>query len=201
MLGIEPTMGPRESRRKEVPMNAGKNLLFVLAVPIVLIAALPTSSAAQLTCGWCHDFWFVWHSFPNGGDRCPSPKPRDGECSRCGGTSDCHEKRRWGRCHMPCGGGGPTTAALEEAISEVETGLEAAIPAVVAAAVARERGELLVEYVPRAGRIDFLLPCDPSVPIHTVPVSPDFRQPLEAGIAAVAALVPRHNVSGRAAQQ
>lgn len=180
-------------------MNAGKNLLFVLAVPILLIAFLPTSTAAQ-TCGWCHDFGFVWHSFPNGGDECPGEAPRDGECSRCGGTSECHEDRQWGGCHWHCGGEEPPTAALNEAISEIEKGLETGVPAVVAAAVARDRGELLVEYVQEAGRIDFLLPCDPSVPIHSVAVFPDVRQALEAEIAAVLALVPQHSGSGRAAQ-
>jgi hypothetical protein len=157
-------------------------------------------SAAQ-TCGWCHDAGFLWHSFPNGGDLCLWPKPDDGECSRCGGESGCHEKRQFGACHWPCGGAEPPTQALNEAVSEIETGLEAAIPAAVAAALARGRRELLVEYLPEAGRIDFLLPCDPAVPIHSLAVFPDVRQALEAEIAAAMAYVPLNRGLGRPVQQ
>ena len=154
-------------------------------VPLLLLSVDPAPAAAQdgeVVCGTCNEaFWGGLHRFPEGGDGCRS----SGDfCSRCGGTSKCH---RWwyvewdlSGCHIACGPAGDM--ALAEAVHQVRGALAAGNTNAVAASVMSHRADLLVEYRPDTGRIDFILSCDPSAAAATVAVLPALRPALELGI-------------------
>ena len=177
-----------------------KTYLFVAALFVFLMASAPTEVEAQdgggLTCGWCvhgvHNLVEVpggyegdlKHVFPYGGNGCgwQGHDIPHVECSRCGGTSDCHTRWRDGFCHIPCGPEGDAVVAL----SEIEAGLDDDDMAVVASALRMAREGVVVEFIPEGGRIDIVLPCNPTRVYHTIPVPPDVRTRLlvELGSAA-----------------
>lgn len=116
------------------------------------------------------------------------------QCSRCGGTSDCHGFLSWhvlGPCHMACGG---TTAqrSLSNAVSDLRSGLDATDLDRVAEVITSPRAGFSVEYLPEAGRIDLVLACAPSIPSGTLPVPPEIRSALDQAltdpVAAIASL-------------
>jgi hypothetical protein len=81
--------------------------------------------------------------------------------------------------------------ALADAVSEVRAGLDAADVTLVAAAILEDRGDLVLKYLGEAGRIDFMLPCDPVAPMATVAVGPEVRAELDAAMKSeLAELVP-----------
>lgn len=177
--------------RKIVPM------MFPILVGILLSAFVPEPTAGQ-GCGWCEDkrvWWKPWehrHWFPNGNDSCGRDN-RQEQCSRCGTGLGCHTEEDEGECHILCGPAGEPTALLD-AVEEVRMLLDAGDAAVVAAMVQSDRADLTVAYHPAAGRIDFILPCDPAAPAATVAVLPGVRSAFEAALSAgstVAALGPR----------
>lgn len=166
------------SSRKLFPL-----LLAVWAL-LTVSAVAPVPAAAQdgVICAWCEERgWGLWkqHRFTAGGFHCDEPAGE--HCVRCGGESECHTDWRSGPCHQPCGDGGQMQA-LADAVSEVRAGLNAADVTMVAAAILEDRGDLVVEYLGEAGRIDFMLPCDPVVPMATVAIVPEFRAELEAAM-------------------
>ena len=161
-------------------------LLFAAAVLIIA----PEPSSAQLTCGWCQEVDHWWHprihGFPNGGDACMFDGPEDAVCARCGGESHCHGFLSWhalGPCHTLCGPAGGDGGSFARAISSIREGLATKNLDVVAAMVARDAPDLSIEYLPDAGRIELILPCDPVAPAHTIPVAPDMRLALDRRVA------------------
>ena len=165
---------------------------FILSaiVGLALFVGLPTAASAQLTCGWCAEWYDAntreySHQFASStGGECLWPKPGASHggtvmCSRCGGDSSCHDTVKPGTCHILCGPAG----GLAEAVGEVQRGFEDGNLTLVAGAILRERAAVSVEYVPKAGRIDFVLPCDPTRTVHTIAVLPAVRRALNARIA------------------
>lgn len=49
-------------------------------------------------------------------------------------------------------------------------------------AIASPRDDFSVEYLPEAGRIDFVLACAPSIPAGTIPVPPGIRPALDRAL-------------------
>ena len=90
-------------------------------------------------------------------------------CVRCGGSgSTCHEEPQTGPCHIPCGPTGDAFAVM----TEIKDALDRDDVALLAAAVSRDRVGVSAEFIPDGGRIDLILPCDPSVAYQTIPVLP-----------------------------
>lgn len=164
--------------------------LFVAALFVFLAEGAPVEAQGGLTCGWC----VLAYEDPNpvepglteghrflaeGGDQC-GWEGHDYSgwlwCSRCGNTSECHEGMQSpGYCHIICGPAGDAVAAL----TEIEQALEDDDIGVVASALLRERNGVSVEFMPAAGRIDLVLPCDPTRAFRTIPVLPEARRNLE----------------------
>ena len=165
---------------------ARKMYPFVAALFVLLVAAPPTVEAqgGGLTCGWCKEMGPI-HGFPNGGDKCGWPNPgEDYQCSRCGGTSQCHgfvSWHAWGPCHISCGG-----TAMQQSLSNTIADLQGRLGAEdlvgVVEAIASPRDDFSVEYLPEAGRIDFVLACAPSIPAGTIPVPPGIRPALDRAL-------------------
>ncbi len=176
--------------------NSRKVFPFLLAIWALLTvsAVAPVPAAAQdgVICAWCEEkgWWFTRkHRFTAGGYGCDDPPGE--HCVRCGGESECHTDWRRGPCHQPCGVDGGQMQALSDAVSEVRAGLAAADVTMVAAAILEDRGELVVKYLGEAGRIDFMLPCDPDVPMATVAIISEVRAELDAAMKSeLAELVP-----------
>lgn len=76
----------------------------------------------------------------------------------------------------------PEPAEVTPADTAADT--DAGDAVVAAAMVSRERTGLVVEYQADAGRINFMLPCDPYAPAAVVAVVPAMRPVFEAAIAA-----------------
>ena len=163
-----------------------------VVVGFAFFVGLPEAGSAQLTCGWCAEWESIpgyglgpFHAFATeGGDQCGWPKPTASDggqvtCNRCGGDSRCHIVIERGPCHILCGPAGD----LAEAAREVQKGFDDGDLTLVARAILRERGDVSVEYIPRAGRINFVLPCDPTRIVHTIAVLPAVRRALNARIA------------------
>ena len=67
---------------------------------------------------------------------------------------------------------------------------------VAASVAAQYPSSLAVEYVPEAGRIDFVLACNPDAPASTLPVpTGDLRLSLEAELAALSMALPGGTVA------
>lgn len=175
--------------------NSAFSLVAPAIVALAVFAVLPAPSSAQgLTCGWCNRYegpdGSEVHKFPFGGDECEWPPTYHGTCARCGGTSDCHDDWEPGDCHIECGEGGGEgegSGDLAQAVEAIETGLETRDMTIVAAALLHDyRSGLQVEYLPEAGRIEFILACSPWGTARTVPVPPgDVRVALEAELGAL----------------
>ena len=166
------------------------SITLLVAVGLGLFAGRPTPSSAQVTCGWCEEWtgpglrWgiFPWygtqHKFHStGGCNWPRPDPDDDseiKCSRCGGDSDCHFDSDWGPCHMACGGSGD----LAQAVGDIQKGIDTGDIGQVASLVLSGKAGLSIEYIPEAGRIDFVLSCDPERAAHTIAVHPQVRKAL-----------------------
>lgn len=163
-----------------------KRSVVPLMLPILALLALafdPAPVAAQdgeVVCGTCNElFWGGLHKFPEGGDGCASAGDH---CSRCGGTSLCHDwwwvEWDFSGCHIDCGPAGGDMA-LGEAVDHIRRALDDGNAEAVAAAVVSDRADLLVEYRSESGRIDFILACDRSAAAATVAVLPEVRAALE----------------------
>ena len=180
---------------------ARKTYLFVAALFVLLVAAPPNEAEAQgvgLTCGWCIELWIqnesrYIHGFPGGGDKCHWPNPGPAyECSRCGRASHCHglnSEHAAGPCHIPCGGGGerpgdeiPTLQVLSNAVSDLRSGLDDMDLLRVAETISSAHDGFSVEYLPKAGRIDLILACAPSIPAGTIPVPTEIRSALDRAL-------------------
>lgn len=156
-------------------------------------------------CGWCvrreEDDGFSEHHFPSGGNGCqwppPYPTPNHSSCDRRGGTSSCHRAWWEGDCHIACGPDGDRPGGFDDVVAAIQTGLEERDMAGVAASVAAQYpSSLAVEYVPEAGRIDFVLACNPDAPASTLPVpTGDLRLSLEAELAALSMALPGGTVA------
>ena len=107
-------------------------------------------------------------------------------CSRCGGTSQCHTGQyKNGPCHIACGPEGDDVTA---ALTEVRRALDGDDVATLVLALGNRRAGVSVEFVPEAGRIDFVLPCNPTKVYRTLAVLPEKREELEAELRARGAL-------------
>lgn len=175
--------------------TARKIYPFVAALFVFLAASPPIQAQDDggggegLTCGWCRaGAFFVGapslerghHFLFDGGGEClweghDSPGV---VCSRCGGDqSSCHSDiQDPGYCHILCGPAGDAVVAM----AEIRAGLASNDMAVVASALVRDRIGVSVEFVPGAGRIDVILPCDRNRAFATIPVLPGTRHLLEA---------------------
>ena len=181
---------------------ARKMYLFVAGVGLLLLAgvSVPAEVEAQ-TCGWCVmdsrdvilvdpwgnmvDGWTEYrHKFPGGGNACgwDGHDEPGAMCSRCGGTSDCHEEFRFGGCHIPCGPDGDAYAV----VTEVEDALERGDVAAVALALNAPQEGVSLEFIPDAGRIEVTFSCGPTGAVHGIPVPPAARDRLQTAVAAVA---------------
>lgn len=109
--------------------------------------------------------------------------PTPSQCVRCGGTSECHYRRKVGPCHIPCGPDGDEAVA---AVTEIQEAMDTEDVAVVASALVKERSGVSVEFIPEGGRIDLIVPCHPSMPFRTIPVVPKVREALVAELQAYA---------------
>lgn len=72
------------------------------------------------------------------------------------------------------------------ALTEIEEALGAEDIALAASALRRERTGVSVEFNPRMGRIDLMLPCEPDRVHYTIPVLPEVRTRLQAELQASA---------------
>lgn len=175
-----------------------KGYLFVAALFVFSLAPAP-AEAQEVVCGWCQELNAIWawpdgtitfwgHRFPGGGNGCPGLEvfqPRTGSCARCGGTSTCHFGWDKHRCHILCGPAGGDFAA----VTEIEEALTSGDMTMVAAALNRDRDGLSVEFVPEAGRVDFILACDPDRAFRSIPLLPEVRERLKAQLAATASVM------------
>lgn len=182
-----------------------KTYLFVAALFVFMLAGVATEVEAQdgggLTCGWCVmdfrdavlvDYWGnvidEWteyrHKFPGGGNECgwDGHDEPGATCSRCGGSTVCHEGFRPGMCHIPCGPAGDDYAVA----AEVEEALERGDVAAVALALHAPQEGFTLEFIPVAGRIEVAFSCGPSGAVQSIPVPPAARDRLQAAVAAVA---------------
>ena len=160
--------------------------LFMAALFLSLAASAPVEGQDQgLTCAWCWESGGDWHPgggplvhhFIANGELCGWEGSGHGDqmsCARCGRTSTCHGYDDPGPCHIACGPEGDAMAAL----TEIREALDSDDVAVVASALLRDRVGVSVEFIPKSGRIDLLLPCDPYRPYHTIPVVPEVREAL-----------------------
>ena len=87
-----------------------------------------------------------------------------------------------GTCHQAC----TVSPDLADVVGDIQEGLEARDARRVASTILQERAGLVVEYIPAAGRIDFVLSCDLNRTARTIAVAPDVRKALAAGMAAAA---------------
>ncbi len=179
-----------------------KTYLFVAVLFVFLWAGAPTEVEAQdgggLTCGWCvmesREGILVTpdyvgpvvqfrHKFPGGGNECgwDGHDEPGATCSRCGGTSVCHEDFWYGPCHIPCGPTGGDLAAVDE----VQDALERGDVAAVALALQAPQEGVSFEFIPDAGRIEVTFSCGPGRAVQSMPVPPAARDRLQAAVAAV----------------
>jgi len=177
-----------------IPARGVVPSVFMLSVWVAIAVSLlvPAPTVAQTpTCGWCvedrSDLNNPKHSFPQGGEQCswPTPNLPCQVCSRCGGTgSTCHRDRQDGQCHILCG---PAGGVLGGAAGAIQGALEVRDPVAVATILLAEHpAGLTVEYLPEAGRIEFVLTSDPDTVAKTLAVPPgDIRVLLEAELAAL----------------
>ncbi len=182
-----------------------KTYLFVAALFVFMLAGVPTEVEAQdgggLTCGWCvMDFQDVHiidpdggyegtirlhrHRFTGGGNECgwDGHDEPGAMCSRCGGTSFCHEDFWPGPCHIPCGPDGDAYAVT----AEVEDALERGDVATVALALHAPQEGVSLEFIPAAGRIEVTFSCGPGGAVQSIPVPPAARDRLKAAVVAIA---------------
>lgn len=99
-------------------------------------------------------------------------------CARCGGSSFCHDQWWGGGCHIPCGPAGDAYAVA----AEVEDALERGDVAAIALALHKPQEGVSLDFIPAAGRIDVILPCDPNSAFRTIPVPPAARDRLQAAV-------------------
>ena len=186
-------------------MIARKTYLLLAPLFVFLLVGVQTELEAQdgggLTCGWCvmdsreghlfapdgeylGPFTEYRHRFTGGGNECgwDGHDELGAMCSRCGGTSDCHEEFRSGGCHIPCGPGGDAYAVA----AEVEDALERGDVAAVALALHAPQEGVSFEFIPAAGSIEVIFSCGPSGAVQSIPVPPAARDRLQAAVAAVA---------------
>ncbi len=182
--------------------DARRMYLFAAAVLALVLAGSPADVDAQgLTCGWCvmdyregHVFgpdgdyvgsvFEFRHKFLEGGNECgwEGHDEPGAMCSRCGGTSDCHEEFRRGGCHIPCGPDGDDYAVA----AEVEDALERGDVTAVALALHAPQEGVSLEFIPAAGSIEVIFSCGPNGAVQRIPVPPAARDRLHAAVAAVA---------------
>lgn len=157
-----------------------------LGMTALLLFLVPSESAeaqslGEVVCWWCTEEDGM-HAFTLNGQGCGSEgeypdNPVPSQCVRCGGTSECHYRRKVGPCHIPCGPDGDEAVV---AVTEIQEAMETEDVAVVASALMKERSGVSVEFIPEGGRIDLVLPCRPSMPFRTIPVVPELREALVA---------------------
>lgn len=163
--------------RNAYPLVAALFLCLTASPPINAQEEEEDEEVGEVVCWWC---WEVegGHEFVIGGERCVGGIPGTDEeamhCSRCGGTTECHPWQP-GPCHRACGPTGDAVAAL----TEIQKALDGGDITVVASALNRRRTGVSIEFLPDGGRIDFILPCDPTTTFRTIPVPPEARAKLE----------------------
>ena len=162
---------------------AMKTCLGMAALLLFLVPSEPAEAQflGEPVCWWCIEEGGM-HSFTLNGRGCGSEgeypdHPAPSQCVRCGGTSECHYRRKAGPCHIACGPDGDEAVV---AVTEIQEAMETEDVAVVASALMKERSGVSVEFIPEGGRIDLVLPCHPSMPFRTIPVVPEFREALVA---------------------
>ena len=175
---------------------------------LALFLGHPAESSAQLRCGWCVQYrvvgnpqWYHGFYYEDARDDCAGLPPivvipgtiSQVVCSRCGGSSECHgwEDRdnpiTWGKCHIRCG----MLGGLAEAVKDIQKGLATQDLRLVATTILRKSADLSVHYSPDAGRIDFVLLCDPTRAARTIAIPPEVRGALDAHVAAGLAAAAR----------
>ena len=180
---------------------ARRMYLFAAAMLALVLAGSPAEVEAQdggVTCGWCvadegelvilvggerREYTVYRHRFPGGGNECgwDGHDEPGAMCSRCGGTSFCHEDFWFGLCHIPCGPEGGSYAVA----AEVEDALERGDVAAVALALHAPEDGVSLEFIPAAGSIEVISSCGPSGVVQRIPVPPAARDRLQAAVAAV----------------
>lgn len=151
--------------------------------------------AAQVTCGWCEEFptfgdTIIWmHQFfddnPQGCNFVkPSPTYSGGvvQCSRCGGTSDCHTWADVGPCHIECGEAGGDNALFAEAYHELRKGPSEGDVKRVSAALRLQSGVHRVEYIAEGGRVELFGGCDSIRPAAIFAIPLEMRPLLEQSL-------------------
>ena len=161
-----------------------------LGVATLLVCLVPSESAeaqflGEVVCWWCFEQDGM-HDFSLNGRGCGSKgeypdDPVTAQCVRCGGSSECHYRRKVGPCHIPCGPAGGEAVA---AATEIQEAIKTEDVAVVASALAKARSGISAEFIPEGGRIDVVLTCRPSMPFSTIAVVPKLRDALLAELQA-----------------
>lgn len=122
--------------------RVGTTLTGLVLVALVGLPVLPSGHAASVAltavddgvvlCMMCdyngsqHAFWPFTCGEPSASEDGSNDQSQEGfQCSRCGGTSDCHADARPGRCHLPCAMA-TSMAALDQTAETVETLVERA---------------------------------------------------------------------------
>ena len=177
------------------------SFMLPVVIGLALFVGRPAPSSAQVVCRNCVEVLSSsgrWaHTFMSATLQCNSAINYGGrvgpgwiQCSRCGGSSECHTEIdlseggiSWGRCHQRCNQY-YSDADLAETVSDLGRGFETGDMTWVTAIILRRREGLSVEYIPEAGRIDFVLSCDPSRAARTIAVPPEVRRALDTELAA-----------------
>ena len=74
-------------------------------------------------------------------------------------------------------------------MTEIKDALDRDDVALLAAAVSRDRVGVSAEFIPDGGRIDLILPCDPSVAYQTIPVLPRVNAELTEALRAASGVI------------
>ena len=181
------------------------------ALGLALLAGNPAETLAQLRCAWCvqhrsilspDSAWFHGFASDDPKDNCQTAvligvdpgRVYLTQCSGCGGTSRCHTDEGWddvthpnhrwtvGECHAAC-----TPSDLAEAVEGVQQGLETRNFDFMATQILTQWKGFSVEYVPAAGRIDFVAERDPTRSARTIALPPAMRRALDLHLGARAA--------------
>lgn len=169
-------------------MAIARRMYVFVTVPFLLLAGSGSveGQSGDVTCWWCLEVGEgeeVRHGFSLGGELCGLEGKLNGhagstQCARCGWKSECHYEFLEGPCHRACGPAGDAVAAL----TEIQQALETGDIALVASALFKKRTGVSVEFIPKGGRIDLLLPCDPDKPYQTIPIPPEERYKTSSGL-------------------
>jgi hypothetical protein len=137
----------------------GVSVLLAGVVSVVLGSPAEARRGDTVTCGWCWDFveaGDTLHHFPNGGDLCLWPPGE--ECSRCGGTSSCHDDLLPGRCHIECGGG-----SFAQLFTRIEGMIQNRDAAGLASLIHAPDEDYVVALLPADNVVEVVTSCSPGV--------------------------------------